>query len=56
LVSEILLSLVADFYELVRTGFVLGFGEFVWLGGMVLPAEFLKLTNLQNKKFVSRVC
>jgi hypothetical protein len=26
-----------------------------WLGGLVLPAEFLKLTMLQNKKFVSHV-
>jgi hypothetical protein len=26
-----------------------------WLGGLVLPSEFLKLARLQNKKFVSHV-
>jgi hypothetical protein len=27
-----------------------------WLGGLVLPSEYLKLTKLQNKKFVSHMC
>jgi hypothetical protein len=30
--------------------------DLYWLGGLVFPSEFMKLTRLQNINFVSHIC
>jgi hypothetical protein len=45
----------SDFYVIGGQGCPQILVDLYWLGGLVFPSEFLKLTRLQNINFVSHV-